>query len=264
MSGVKKLRLLGGALIVLFLLNSCTDFFSESWGKPRDPAKVKVDESNVEELLKIARGNPELSKAILDKIDANSSDKLKHAAIKAANQAAGIPSLALENVKILTDAVNDHKYETALEEVAEAIQDAVAQNDLVGISDKLSEILGGAITKPSEPDEEPIPPEFTNDFLDNVSEADLTLMVMTLVLAKAQKVKDLYENEDFTFSDYINGKTVNGEYIEGLREKDVINGIGLDPDERVMAAIVNEMVEKHGGSDLVQMLEDLLGRNNTK
>jgi hypothetical protein len=143
MGGAKKLKVLAGAFVVLVLLNSCSDFFSTSWGElfKRDPKNVKVTSSNVYDLLDAAKGNMELSRAILDQIGANSSDALKIAAIKAANQAAGIPTLALENVNTLLDAVDTKNYEEALRKVADSIQGAVKSNDIVGISEKLTVIL---------------------------------------------------------------------------------------------------------------------------
>jgi hypothetical protein len=151
MSGAKKLKVLGGTLIVLFLMNSCTDFFTSSWGEvfKRDPKNVKVDESNVYALLEAARGDPELSREILNKINAGSSDKLKKAAIKAANQASGISTLALENVQDLIDAADSGKNEDALKNVAKNVLDAAKENHLGDISGKLVEIFKDEVTSPS-------------------------------------------------------------------------------------------------------------------
>jgi hypothetical protein len=143
MSGAKKLRILAGALVVLVLLGSCTNFFSKTWGDlfKRNPKNVKVTSSNVYDLLDAARGDPELSRAILDQINANSSDYLKIAAIKAANQGAGVSTLVFENVRTLVDAVENKNYEEALQKVAESILAAAASNKLEHISDKMAEIL---------------------------------------------------------------------------------------------------------------------------
>jgi hypothetical protein len=147
MSGAKKLRILSGTLTVLFLLNSCADFFSTSWGEmfKRNPKNVKVTASNVYDLLDAAKSDPELSRAILEKINADSGDTLKHAAIKAANQAAGVTTLLLENIATLIDASKSNSYEDAITKVTETIRGAVKDNDVVG-SDKLTEILGTEMT----------------------------------------------------------------------------------------------------------------------
>jgi hypothetical protein len=173
MDNNKKLKVLAAGFVVLLLLNSCADFFSTSWGDAfkRDPKKVKVTVSNVGQLLEVAKGDPELSRAILDKIDANSAGALKQAAIKAANQAAGVTTLVLENVKTLIDAYNDRdsigNYEDAITGVVETIQGAAEKNDVRGISEKLVEILGNEIspknalieTSKSSPIEFSVPPK---------------------------------------------------------------------------------------------------------
>jgi hypothetical protein len=242
MGGAKKLKVLGGAFIVLLLLNSCADFFSTSWGEAfkRDPDKVKVTEDNVYELLDAAKGDPELSRAILNKINADSSDKLKRAAIQAANQAAGITTLAMENVQILIDAgkgESGKNNESALQDVADKILGSAKKNDLPGVSAKLVEILENEVDTPKGR------PVFQENIVDGVSEADLTLLAMTLVLAEA-------------------GDDVNA-YAKTWESKDVKAGAdSLNPKEKLIAASVNGMIDKGDktgqSSELTKMLKDLL------
>jgi hypothetical protein len=160
MSGVKKLKALSAALIVLFLMNSCVEFFSTSWGEifKRDPKNVKVTASNVNDLLDAAKGDPDLSKAILDQINSESPDTLKLAAIKAANQAANISAMALENIGDLLDALDnkDSKaQEKALREVVENIQNDLGSRNLVGISDKINEIFADKVQPFANPSDNP-------------------------------------------------------------------------------------------------------------
>jgi hypothetical protein len=352
MSKVNKVKTLAAAFTVLFLMNSCTDFFSTSWGDifKRDPNKVKVTESNVDALLDVAKGDPELALAILNQINARSSDKLKQAAIKAANQASGIPTLALENVKALIEAA-DKQDEKALEDLAKTIKGDL-NDDMDHIAKKLTEILtvetpsrsssdalksAGSVTVPvskagsssssntdtiiiavnpagtgtativvdsvpttynceikdddtiiltasggemteigyvinddrsltlsdlekipslgltdsSEPSEKySIPsgePKIEGNFIDSVSESDLTLLVMTLILAKIDKV----EKE---------GGTLEGYLEEDWLTKDVKTGKNLDDDELLIAAIVNEMVGRGDDmGELTDMVKKLLG-----
>jgi hypothetical protein len=154
MSDGKKLKVLAAALVALLLVNSCADFFSTSWGEAfkRDPRNVNVTPSNVYELLETAKSDPDLSKAILDKIaaDPDPSPALKHAAIKAANQAAGVTTLVLENVKILIDAANGGDLEEAIINVAGAVQNAAKNTDFIDISDKLTDILVKEVVIPAE------------------------------------------------------------------------------------------------------------------
>jgi membrane-bound inhibitor of C-type lysozyme len=147
MSGGKKLKALAAAFCVLFLLNSCTEFFSTTWGDAlkRDVNKVNVTTDNVDELLKVAKGNQELSKAILNKIAANpSNDTLRRAAIKAGNQAAGISARALENIGDLIDAA-DNGEKDALENLGNKILNDMASNDIKGIGKQLTGILKDAV-----------------------------------------------------------------------------------------------------------------------
>jgi hypothetical protein len=371
MSGAKKLKVLGGTLIVLFLLNSCAEFFSTSWGEAfkRDPKNVKVNASNVNALLDAAKGDPKLSRAILDQINAGSGDKLKHAAIKAANQASGVATLALENVKTLIDAVDKGNDQKALETVAKKILGAAEKNDLLGISGQLVKILenerkdvltdspktalisagtivvnvpktgnsssenqakividmgkngddkgkatitvnggtpttydcvvnnDGTITLKTPGTNDPVAnigyevnadnalvlsdldqiptiknaggydteasssnnnvpsgkPEFKEGFLDVVPESDLTLMVMTLILAKIEKEE---QKPNGSLESYMNSWT---DPEEG-KEKDVNTGKNLDAEEKVVAAIVNGMVSRgEDTSELTDMVKELLG-----
>jgi hypothetical protein len=346
MSGVKKLKALSAALIVLFLMNSCADFFSTSWGEifKRDPKNVRVTASNVRDLLDVAKGDPDLARAILDQIDKESDDALKLSAIKAANQAADIPTLALENISDFIDAVNSGEEETAIRRVIEQIERGIQDRDLAGISGKLGNIFadkvsggfkdalintgeiilsvpvaGGAaavridldntgagtvtITSPDgvrksyacrvnddgtialldDSGKEAavlecvndgdalylagfgaIPgagladasaplgtlasggkPEFAAGFLNSVPETDLALLVMTLVLAKAEKERN-------------NDGNLNG-YLETWNNKNVETGDNLDPEEVLIAALVNVMIDRGDDmSDLTDMIKDLL------
>jgi hypothetical protein len=358
MSNVKKVKTLAAAFAVLFLMDSCAEFFSTSWGEifKRDPKNVKVTASNVYDLLDVAKGDPELSKAILDQINADSNDTLKRAAIKAANQAVGISTVALENIKDLIDAVDSRDKEGDLKAVANHIQDDLRSQDIdiVDIANKMVEILvddrvvppdtlssalenartitvpvrtnngrPGAITIAvndhgestatitvddvfveeypcvinddgtiiligaregggsvvieyaiddedrtltlttglneikdaglanisSGPSVEPIPygrPEFTDGFANSVPESDLTLLAMTLILAKAEKERN-------------KAGDLNA-YLATWSNKNLDTGRGLDKDEVLIVAIINEMVGRgEDTSELANMIKDLLG-----
>jgi hypothetical protein len=362
-SKVNKVKTLTAAFAVLFLMNSCADFFSNSWGDmfKRDPKKVKVSASNVYALLDAAKGDPELSREILNKINAGSNLTLKQAAIKAANQAAGISTLALENVQDLIDAAENNDT-GALEALAKKIQGK--GNDIVDIAGKLTSILvekenpasssvilaqvpnsvalknAGNVTVPvsannndpgtitivvvsngtgtatittsegttttynceikndetitltdtqngenvadigydinndhlvltglgqiagagldpiSNPSNDTIPilpgkPEFKPGFIDGVSDSDLTLMAMTLVLAKIEDVESSYDDLDAYLTEWKD------------KNKNVETGEGLDPDELLIAATVNGMISRGeltgDENELTKMLKDLLG-----
>jgi hypothetical protein len=373
MNNAKKVKTLAAAFAVLFLMNSCADFFSTTWGDffKRDPKNVKVTASNVYDLLDTAKGDPELSKAILDKIyttvksgdKSADADTLRRAAIKAANQTAGISTVALENVKGLIDAVDSNDKEKALKEVANKILKDLGNNDIVGIAEKMTEILAaertfttvspsvalksaGSVTVPvtkigdtspstitidtnangtgtatisvggvpvktypcvindngtitlsgagenywesvdikyelnnnkqlilsdldkikdpdaglgqgqglagnSSPSVEPLDDTkygFNEQFLDSVPESDLTLLAMTLILAKA----DVETKKD--------PNSTLDTYLDTWFNKSLETGKGLEDDEILIVAIINEMIDRgEDTSELTNMIKDLLG-----
>jgi hypothetical protein len=161
MNKVQKAKALVMGFAVLLLMNSCVEFFSTSWGEvfKRDPKNVKVTTGNVDALLETAKGDKDLSKAILDKIHANidpednsaEADTLRRAAIKAANQAVDIGSLLLENVGSLKDAA-DGKGGDAFETFANNILKEMDPDVVIDIGKKTTEILKDKVEiKPVDP-----------------------------------------------------------------------------------------------------------------
>jgi hypothetical protein len=226
------------ALAVLVLLSSCADFFTNSWGKNgvRDPGTIKVTASNVKDLLREAKGDTKTSRGILDKIaeqlknNPNPDPVLQAAAITAANQASGLGTTVLDSLDILLS--NDIANEEALNELLKTIQDKTKANDLLGISNTIadSELVYDSNNKPV----------LKPGVIDNISEADLTLLALTMVLAEAEK-------NDYSFENYIETWT-NG-------SKDLSDKNGLSPSEEVIAAAANGVIQK--GGTLGEMLGGL-------
>ena len=103
---------------VMMMFVSCTDFFSTSWASwaARDPDKLvpAVTAGNVDELIAMAENNPDLSLAILKKIQAaaaNAPDgdkqKLQGAALEAAINAGGLGQAILGAADKLTNIDTD-------------------------------------------------------------------------------------------------------------------------------------------------------------
>ncbi|MDR0642649.1 MAG: lipoprotein [Treponema sp.] len=224
------------ALTAAVLLSSCADFFTNSWGKnaARDPGTIKVTSGNVNDLLREAKGDTKTSKGILDKIaeqlknNPNPDPALQAAAVKAAGQAGGLGTTVLDSLDKL-----DTKESDVFNELLTGIQDKTKGNNLTGISAAVTESLKVSAN----------PPLFEGDFVKNVSDSDLTLLALTLVLAEAE------ENHN-SFEDYIKTWTDTGSQKK-------IDGSGLDPSERVIAAAVNEL-GKRPSSSLGGMLDDFL------
>jgi hypothetical protein len=222
-------------LAVLVLLSSCADFFTNSWGKnaARDPSTIKVTAGNVMSLLKEAKGDVKTSRGILSKIAEQLADKpnpvLQAAAVKAAVQASGLGTAALG---ALDDVDIDSTNSKAFNELLSKIQNDVKDNDLGGISKDIVSSL-------------PVtgrPPRFTGSYIEEVSDSDLTLLALALILAESEK--------NGGFDSYIETWTSNS--------KSINSDAGLSSSEKVIAAIANESTERPGNK-LGKMINDLLG-----
>jgi hypothetical protein len=235
MKGVKMKKWIF-ALTAAVLLSSCADFFTNSWGKnaARDPGTIKVTSGNVNDLLREAKGDTKTSKGILDKIaeqlknNPNPDPTLQAAAIKAAGQAGGLGTTVLDSLGKL-----DTNDPNVFNEMLTGIYNKTKANDLTGISAAVTDSLKVPQTNP---------PSFQGDFVDNVSDSDLTILTLTLVLAEAEKNNNSFENYIKTWTD------------TGSQKK--IDGSGLDSSERVIAAAVNELSTRPGS--LGGMLDDFL------
>ncbi|MDR1971052.1 MAG: hypothetical protein LBQ46_03940 [Treponema sp.] len=226
----KGLSGLAALAIVITALASCADFFTNSWAKDgaRDPGTIKVTSSNVDDLLKEARGDRPMSRGILDKLEGTTDPVLQAAAVTAGNQAAGLGQTVLSNLDILLDDTSDT---TTLTKLAKEIQDDVKRNDIVGIADILAKTL---------PVSSGNPPTL-GDFSKEVSTSDLTLMAVTLVLAEAERASQ-------DFDTYIAGWGGGGKDLQGNN---------LSPNERLIAAVANEAANRPD-SQFGDMLKNLL------
>jgi hypothetical protein len=86
------------------MLSSCDNFFSKSWGKPReyDPGKINLTPDNLQHFTEVATGNPELAGALVEKIIKELPNKTGDA--RAAFQEAGI-KLAVEQAGVGTEII---------------------------------------------------------------------------------------------------------------------------------------------------------------
>ncbi|MDR1637241.1 MAG: hypothetical protein LBR93_07870 [Treponema sp.] len=229
----------GTLLLVLgagLLLASCSDFYSSTWGDAfvRDPSKVNVNSSNVYELLKDANGDTKASRAILEKLKGTTDPKLQAAAVKAANQAAGLTGLVLSNLDTVTGANADNP--DSLKGLASSVLGEAKKNDIKGVADGIVETL--TVTTGT-------PPKFEGDFADSVSTSDLTLLLVTMMMAEVEAQE-------------IEGDNPFDKYAEDWGTKKKIDGTGLNGNERVIAAIANE-VKDRPDSNLGKMLKELVG-----
>jgi len=223
------------ALVALsLLLGSCTDFFSTSlapWAA-RDPGSLipAVNADNVNDLLRLAENDPDMSNAILRKIrdavnGANSDDrvKLQSAALTAASNASGMGNALLKqagNISQITEG-------DAIDLVADMLND---MKNLQEAAVNLEYIL---------PD--PGTPAF-NEFVDNSNADDLAIAAALLIAASA---KDSADSKDYlkTFNDPPGN---------------------LSPQEELALKLARAANSKPGDSALSGSLKELLNGLNIK
>jgi hypothetical protein len=232
-------------LAALVLLSSCADFFTNSWGKNsvRDPGTIKVTSDNVGDILKEAKGDTKTSRGILGKIkdqvagNPNADPGLQAAAAKAAAQASGLGQAAVGAMGKVDDLLESSNA-NAFTDLLSTIQNDVKGNDLKGIASDITASLpvnaSGA-------------PVFQGNFIKSVSDSDLTILTLTMVLAEGETAGG--------FNNYITGWTDGNKKIDGS------GNISLSSSERVIAAAVNELASRPN-NDLGKMLKDLLEKGN--
>jgi len=173
---------------------SCTNFFSTSWAPwaARDPDKLvpAITADNVDELVSMAENNPDLSLAVLKKINdaskkAKGSDvnKLQGAAIDAAVNASGLAQAVLNAAGEL---INVTEGDDAKDIILKALDD---MKNLEDASSFLKEILL--------PD--PLNTDDFDAFLTGANADDLALAAALLIAGEAKSSGDPeeYVNESF-------------------------------------------------------------------
>jgi hypothetical protein len=218
---------------------SCTDFFTNSWAETakRDYSKIKVDASNVDDLLKAARGDPEMALEILGKIKgamdgASAADraKLREAALRAAAQGTNVAGLIVENIGELTKNLESEKLtDTEAQKLLNTMLGSIPGSAGHASSD-LAAILPGVKNDGT----------FEEDF--PATEDELMQAAVILILGE---VKD--------------GEQKPGEYLNDFLQKDLNDSTviqGFTPEQKALAGIVNKMQEdKYKDGVLAGMLK---------
>jgi len=181
---VKRLLLALVIFAVSGLLMSCMDFFSTSlaaWAA-RDPNRLipAVTAGNVDELVATAENNPDLSLAVLKKIQsaagtASGDDKVKlqTAALGAAVNAAGLGQAVFNAAGAITSITDaDNPQEKARQMVLDALN---SMNNL----EAAGSVLFDTLPKPGDPD-------FSN-FTDSASANDLAMAAAVLLAGEVKK-----------------------------------------------------------------------------
>jgi hypothetical protein len=188
-------------VLAVFVLTSCDDFYSTSWGKPREyeVSKITLTRSNLDSWKKKATGNPDLAAALVKKIIGELPGK--SGAEKAAFQSAGI-DLAIEQsgmgVKILEvagSALSDIDSEDGVKNLLKKVQSGLdssqaAANNITTIAYASSLPEPGTAGVPEFPDGDP--------YGLNADPSNVGLAVMVLALAEIPTIDDETDLSDLS------------------------------------------------------------------
>ncbi|MDR1862839.1 MAG: hypothetical protein LBQ67_02845 [Treponema sp.] len=236
------LTLLLGALI----LSSCDEFFSSSWGSPRDydPSKIKLSASNLDSWLDAAVGNPELADALTEKIKKelnsgalNPADKVKFqtAGVKLAVEASGLGTSILTNASSALSSI-DNEDEGAVKGLLSDVQNSFKSNNGAKAAADIAEMVGGGLSS-----NDGATPEFDAAYAAAVTPSDAAQAVLVLALAVVDA--NFAEVELDEYDDLDIGLTVD----EGAVKIETDNG-GTPSDEAVaLAAYLNLIAQDTTG-----------------
>jgi hypothetical protein len=92
-------------LAAALVLTSCDDFYGSSWGKPRNnkPANIDINPGNADDWVTAAIGNPDLARAIIEKIKNSNEPKLTSTGVKLAVESGEVGKLIINNLNTISD-----------------------------------------------------------------------------------------------------------------------------------------------------------------
>jgi len=173
-------------LLGAFVFTICDAFYSTSWGNPRsyDPANIDLNADNMDYWLSIAVGNPELAKALAEKLkdlvqgmpDTAEKAKLQNAGIQLAIEASGLGTTFLGNIDKVSDLLGDGSVAEREDILLDLIGSFINDVDRSATSD-LAEIV-----QPANPPGFGNPPHFSAAFKDETSASDVGKAVVLLLV----------------------------------------------------------------------------------
>ena len=183
-------------IAVFFSFTSCDNFFSTSWGTPRDfnPDNIDVNAENIDAWINLAVGNPALAAAIAERIilelrrtDLSSSDRAKliNGGVMLTIEASGIgTSLIVNAAGLLSDLLDD---DTEFDGDMMKNKFNNIQGDFkdggVDAANQLAEIASGGVMPGQVPG-------FSEEYAAMAHPSDVGQAVMVLLLAELDDVDD--------------------------------------------------------------------------
>ena len=198
---------------VLAIFMSCTDFFSSSLARwaARDPDKLipPVTAGNVDDLIAKTENNPDLSLAVLKKINdaakgASPGDKakLQNAALEAAVNAAGLGQAVLGTASSLTNIDLSNLDQAATDAKGIVLQAVGALSNL----DATSQALIATLPDPGVYDS--ATRSYSDDFnnwAQNASADNLAMAAVVLIAGGISKIPDSSDPSQDPIGDYLTG-----------------------------------------------------------
>jgi hypothetical protein len=214
---------------VVFILSSCTDVFSTSWGSAlkRDPDKLipQVTSSNVKELLEASLGDPGFATTLLGKI--NDSVKTTQGEEKAALQDAGLKAAA--NASGLTNSILNNA-EALLKSGGGNIEDI--KNTVDGI---LRDMNGEALQQIAGNLQTILKDKNTYQAKNKAPDEDLAVAAIVLLLADAKKAENL--------DAYLDAFAGRKELTLNPNEETALFLAGIIADKHTNNKIISELLE---------------------
>ena len=198
----KRTFAIGALLWGAFLVISCDDFYSATWGTAReyDFSNINVNAGNVDDWVEKAAGNPELADALVEKIkdelekeklSDKDKAKLQEAGVNLAVEATGIGEIILEKASDTLSAgisgVED------LTKLFTGVQDDFKKNNGVKSASDIAEIISGSLDQSSYGSSDA--PKLTGEYAKNADPADVGQAVVVLTLALVEKGTDTVEGK---------------------------------------------------------------------
>jgi hypothetical protein len=225
----------GLAVLAVFVLGSCDDFYSTSWGTARsyDLSKIVLSESNLEAWKKKAVGNPDLAKALVEKIIGELDGKTD--AEKAKFQKVGV-ELAIEQsgmgVKILELAGSDLDNidsEEGVKDLLSKVQSGVVESGKAA-ADNIAKIAGASEFK----SDGSLQFSENDPYVSDASASDVGLAVMILTIGEIDTI-----NSDTDLAAKINDMENLTFDSTATPPVSATSGKTPDPNEKALAAYLN-------------------------
>jgi len=261
----KKALCLVGALLGVFALTACDDFYSNSWGKTREynPSIIDLTASNLDDWLDAAVGNPDLARALTkktkDKVSGMADDDpakiiFQSAGVEFAFEASGLGISFAKNLGKVVDVMEAGEEDGDSEQVLINLIRGIRNDFDASVADDLAQIV-----KPRDGFIEGAPPRFANTYINGARASDVGIAILIMMLATL---------DDFSTSEELEEKLEEKITIDNQSDPwefsikndvepkiqtltaylNLISSGGERFDSNLIAKAIKEMIDKQGNN----------------